>query len=194
MADPLTQREPSALQIDVKRDEVTSSLNANATSVNGEMILKQGIQIAGTHYGLNIISLNGVVVIPKGARILPSAERPSRIIASKIVIAGEVVIDKLQADELLLVAPDAQAIIGDVIYGKSFVTHDGAKIRVTKGIRQLTPRERRVSHWYEAATAEHLPPEQSGYDAFCRRQDAELEASMEDTLVDVNNRLTDQHR
>ena len=182
--EPLTQREPSALLIDVKRDEVTSQLNSNATSVNGEMLLEQGIQIAGTHYGLNIISRSGVVVIPKGARILPSSDRPSRIIASKVVIAGEVVIDHLQADELLILAPDAQAVLGEIIYGKSFVTHDGAKLRITKGVRPLTPRERRVSHWYDNATADQLPVDQSGYDAFSRKQDEEIEAAMAETLVD----------
>lgn len=183
--EPLTQRENSALQIDVKRDQVTSSLNSNATSIDGEMVLTQGIQLAGTHYGLNIISLTGVVVIPEGAKILPSANRPSRIIAQKIIIAGEAVIERLQGDELVMIAPGAQTVIAEIVYGKSFVAYDGAKLRVTRAVRQLTPRERRVSHWYEMATSEHMPANQSGYEAFCRQQDAEIEADMADSLVDA---------
>lgn len=182
--EPLTQHEPSALKIDVKRDEITSQLNSNATSVDGEMLLEQGIQIAGTHYGLNIISRSGIVVIPQGARILPSANRPSRIIASKVIIAGEVVIDHLQADEVFMLAPSAKAVLGQVVYGKSYVTHDGAQFRITRGVRPLTPRERRVNHWFEDAKANHLPADQSGYDAFSSRQDEEIEASLADSLAD----------
>lgn len=186
--EPLAQHDTTSLQIDVKRDQVTSSLNGNATSVNGEMLLRQGIQLAGTHYGLNLISMEGVIVIPEGARILPSRERPSRIIAQKIVIAGEAVIERLQADQMLVLAPSAKAVIGEIVYGKSFVTHDGASFRITKGARQLTPRERRVANWFEQTSTDGLPADQSGFDAFCRAQDAELEANFSENLVDESSR------
>ena len=115
-------------------------------------------------------------MIDKNARVLPSKKRPSSIACQKLVNAGELVADRLQADVLVVLGDGSKTILGEAIWGTSFVTTERGLWRIQRSSRQLAAREPRVQTLYEEAIAVAKPEEENGFDAICRAQDAAIES------------------
>lgn len=174
--DPIFNRGENYLVVDPTRDGLSTHVNEIAQTVDADLYLTEGVALSGIHYGLNLISTTGVVLIAKDARILPSKKRPSVIACQKLVNAGELVADRLQADTLVVLGDGSKTILGEAVWGTSFVTTERGLWRIQRSSRQLAAREPRVESLYEAAIATAKPDEENGFDAICRAQDAAIEA------------------
>jgi hypothetical protein len=174
--DPIFDRGANYLMVDPERDGLSTHVNEIAHTVDADLYLTEGVALSGTHYGLNLISTSGVVLIDKNARVLPSKKRPSSIACQKLVNAGELVADRLQADVLVVLGDGSKTILGEAIWGTSFVTTERGLWRIQRSSRQLAAREPRVQTLYEEAIAVAKPEEENGFDAICRAQDAAIEA------------------
>lgn len=151
-SDPLLDRtEQRLLVVDPTRDQITSGFRGGACSVDADLFLPEGISLSGTHYGLNLISASGVVLVSKDARILPSRKRPSRIAAQKVVIAGEAVLESLQGDQLVAFADHSRTVVAKLLRGEASLITDKADWILTGFSRKLTKNEPRVGQLYEEA-------------------------------------------
>lgn len=162
------------LQLDPQRDLMTSLTNKSSVSMDADMYLQEGITLDGTHYGVNIISTSGVVLIAPGARVLPSKKRPSRIIAKHVVIGGEAVMSLVQADDALALCDNSKLMADDVVYGGALAVTEAANLRVNSKLRGLASRERRAEALYKDAV-ETAAAEASSFDTLAAKQDAEIE-------------------
>ena len=175
-ADPLFDRN-KYLQIDPQRDKTSTVIHTSGTTVDSDLLLTEGVSISGTHFGLRVISTNGVVVVCADARILPSKTRKSTIVASKAVIVGEAILDKVHVDEVLGLADNCKVIIGDVAYGSAFPVSEKANWRIQRGTRRLSTREARAADMFADAVSKATPDEDGGYDAVCKAQDDAIEVA-----------------
>lgn len=143
-------------------------------SVNADMVLEEGITLDGTHYGLNLISTKGVVLIAPGARILPSSERQSRIVGAKVVVRGEAVVEHIQGDEVVYLSEGCKVLASTLVYGQSLVTADSAQLRIQSSMRKLATRERRASHHFDAHQT-MVESNNSGFDDMIAELDKEID-------------------
>lgn len=178
VSDPIFERGAKYLEVNPERDLLTSHVNKLAQTFNADIFLEEGISLSGTHYGLNLICTTGVVLVTKDARILPSKTRPSCIVAQKFVNAGEAVLDRLQADVLVVLADSSKTIVGDAVWGASFVTTEKAEWRVQRTARKMAAREKRVDVLFKDAINAAVPDD-NGFDILCRAQDTAIEAQID---------------
>ncbi len=187
-SDPLLEGGVKLLQVDPERDQLSSNIHHLTKTVNADIFLEEGVSLSGTHYGLNLISSSGVVFVAPDARILPSKTRPSTMSVLKIVNAGEMVLERLKADALVLLADGSKTILGDVVYGQSFVITETANWRVLHSVRKSIAREKSVTTLFNEAVAAAIPDD-NGYDAVCTAKDAEIEAQQSDSADNLRPRL-----
>ena len=153
--EPLVDRkEDHFLIVDAARDRITSGFRGAVCTVDADMYLTEGISLSGTHYGLNLISVEGVVLVGKDARILPSRKRASRIAAQKVVIAGEAILESLQGDQLVALADHSKTVVSKLLRGEASLITDKADWILTGQARKLTKNEPRVAQLYEQAMNE----------------------------------------
>lgn len=176
--DPILPSPPVTVTIDTARDQITSSLHQSVSTHNAQLLLQQGITISGTHYGLQLISTGGVVILAKDAKILPSPQQPSRIIAKRIAIQGDVLADVVQGDETMLICDTARLRVEDLVYGRTFVTAEGGELHVRRALRKLSSRERTAEAWLEehSVAAQGVP---ASFDEAIRADYAQMEAQEE---------------
>lgn len=174
------------LQIDPTRDLLSSMFAHTGITVDANLFLEEGVSLSGTHYGLNLISTKGVVLITESARILPSATRKSTIAADKIISAGEMILGKVQGDSMIALTDNSKTMMGEVVRGGAFVTTEKSLYRCSGGIRELTKREKRVEALYADAIKESRSrDETNSYDAVCAAMDSSLD------LAEGNDNATD---
>ena len=142
------------LQIDPKTDGVSSKVHDTASTTNAVMLLKEGVMLSGTHYGLTLISESGVVIIDKNAKILPSSTKSSCIYAKRLAVLGEAVVARLQAEETLLLCESAKVLADELVYGRTFYAADGNHLHIKHNLRRLLPREPRVEAMLQSFQAE----------------------------------------
>ena len=142
------------LQIDPKTDGVSSKVHDTASTTNAVMLLKEGVMLSGTHYGLTLISESGVVIIDKNAKILPSSTKSSCIYAKRLAVLGEAVVARLQAEETLLLCESAKVLADELVYGRTFYAADGNHLHIKHNMRRLLPREPRVEAMLQSFQAE----------------------------------------
>ena len=154
-SDPLVERNDQRfLVVEPGRDQITSGFRGSVCSVDSDLFLPEGISLSGTHYGLNLISASGVVLIGTDARILPSRKRPSRISGQKVVIAGEAVLERLQGDQLVAFADYSKTVVTELLRGEASLITDKADWILTGYSRKLTKNEPRVAQLYQEAMQE----------------------------------------
>lgn len=174
-ADPLLERDAQRLLVvDPARDQITSGFRGGACTVDADMYLSEGISLSGTHYGLNLISASGVVLVSKDARILPSRKRPSCIAAQKVVIAGEAVLESLQGDELVALADHSKTVVTKLLRGDASLITDKADWILNGFSRKLTNNEPRVGQLYAQAMAEGAY-EAGGFDEIRAAQEKSID-------------------
>lgn len=180
--DPMLPQNAGTVQIDSQRDLITSQVAQTSFSSNADMFLNEGIVLKGTHYGLELTSTAGVVIIDKSCRLLPSPTRHCKIIAKRVAVMGEAVIHHLQADETLMICAESRLLASTMLYGRTLVMSEDAETVVTEGTRKLLPREKRAEHVF----ASNMKKVQGAgsFDAAVAQHYARIEESLADELVD----------
>lgn len=177
----LAPRESQAVIIDSKRDLLTSQVAASAFTSNADMYLQEGIVLKGTHYGLNLISTSGVVIIAKDCVLLPSSTRATKIVAKRIAVMGQAALSRLQADETLLIVQGSRVLVENIVYGRTLVVADESETIVTGGTRKLLDRERRAEQVYNA-TAREVQGALS-FDDAVQQHNARIEAELGEEMM-----------
>ncbi|SFF31157.1 hypothetical protein [Paracidovorax wautersii] len=177
----LAPREEKSVAFDSIRDLITSQVADSVFTSDADMYLREGIVLKGKHFGLQLISTEGVVVIDKDCVLLPSSTRPCKIIAKRIAVMGQAALSRLQADETLLVLQGSRLLVQHMIYGRTLVVSDDSETIVTEGTRKLLPRERRAEQVYNA-TAREVQGAQS-FDDAVQQHNARIEAALGEDLM-----------
>lgn len=180
--DPMLPQDAGSVQIDTKRDLITSQVATTAFTSNADMFLTEGVILQGTHYGLELTSTAGVVILDKSCRLLPSPTRHCKIVAKRIAVMGEAVVHHLQADETLMVCAGSRLMANTILYGRTLVMSEDAETIVTAGTRKLLPREKRAEHVF-ASNVKNVQGAAS-FDEAVAQHYARIEEQLGDELVD----------
>lgn len=119
------------LEVDPVRDQITMFVPSDAVLLGGSLVNELGIALNGQVLCGSVIALDGTLLVAPGAAVRSSG-KGHRLHGRRVVIAGNVEIETVQADELLVIAPTARIATRNLIYGR-IALRAGAAAKVDGG-------------------------------------------------------------
>lgn len=105
------------LEICPVRDGVNMFVPEDAMLIGGSVVNDTGIAVQGQILNGSVIAQDGVLFIGPGAKVRGRGTG-HRVHGRRVVIAGDVDVETVQADELLVIAPTARVQTRNLVYGR----------------------------------------------------------------------------